>query len=1078
MPQDIGSANLEFGRRCEAAWRTWLLEHRQTVTALCEATDNARGTTAPLIEFGCDASGRVRAPDFRTDHDGESEYWEVKGRQSITRDPGTALSEQYIEHEQFKDYESLATRNPGVKFWIVVYEAPTATAVGRWLKISLQDALSGGRLVRMSGQRGEEILAWRWPTLEMTPVTDGPAVDLSGVFEQRSIESAGSADALVDPTLSPAEELELIRHRIGLPHLPRYSILRVGELEHGTLLRILDLGIRVFLLLPTDQAVRGVLDDPQIAPFADRRSRLLEVTCVGDRTENRTAWVCDGKFEPASQWVRALLDSIDAATGLNARQYHVIHEAVDADVQVVAGAGTGKTETLAERIMFLLSTSIPETETPGDVHRYDVRLPELALITFTKEAANEIRARLARTLTLRRRMCRRILHPVVPWMTQLGQCQISTIHTFAKRIVQAHGSLIRFHPGFRVAKLTQLREELIDRHLSELLREHDDAFPGKPIAFHEWRKHIIRIWESLEENGVSLIGVDEPSGINVDWGTGTNEARSRAATTIVRECITRSVREFSEWCVRRQSLPTGQLIPAAILALSKVSKGSASPVRFLFVDEFQDTDPLQMQLLLEIRRKFDCRLYVVGDSKQGIYRFRGAEGDAFRRLEELRKEGKGGAIPAFRTHRLVTNFRSLPGLLEHFDRAFESWGSDGHQWLGYRGGDDRLMPGNHQLGDPQFLVNDVDWNEWADRAADWVCDARRSDPSALIAVLCRRNSHARAVHRKLCAMDPRKTGDVELLIGGSFFASRAVAEARALMQALAFPDDMAALAELLETRWGHALASATAPPGATDPACWKAPFPEVLGWRSRLGGLAKDRRLPSADIRSLQARIRSLLSLAHRSTALAFLVRCKELLNPASYPAHQGSNESGDRYGRNLDHLLTIMDEEFDQSPASLMQLLGWLQFQAAVNRSEDEPPLTSRDPERKTLLMTVHASKGREFDFVLVPNTFAKFSPPSSLATTEAAVMVANDGTRRLLWRWPKASPEIRNVPEVDALWDTDRRETIREEARLLYVALTRAKRRVTMFRTARSMSVPTDSDLDHWKWQVMIDAIPRGGA
>ena len=59
--------------------------------------------------------------------------------------------------------------------------------------------------------------------------------------------------------------------------------------------------------------------------------------------------------------------------------------------------------------------------------------------------------------------------------------------------------------------------------------------------------------------------------------------------------------------------------------------------RYLFVDEFQDTDAAQIDLVLELRERLDCRLFVVGDVKQGIYRFRGAEGNAF---EELLRPGQ------------------------------------------------------------------------------------------------------------------------------------------------------------------------------------------------------------------------------------------------------------------------------------------------------------------------------------------------------------------------------------------------------------------------------------------------------
>jgi len=1069
--------NIEFGRRCEDAWRVWLRQKRRTVTALCGATDNSEGTSAPLIEFGWDSSARVRAPDFRTDHEGQSEYWEVKGRQSITSDPKTGLPEQYINHEQFTDYRNLADRDPQIRFWIVVYEAPTATSTGRWLRISLQQSLDAGRLLRWTDAQGNERAQWRWPTREMELVEDGPPVDLRDVF----LQPPHGTDHVEADSLEPARELELLRQELALPHVPQYSLLRVGSIERSKLLQLLHLGIRVYLIVKSRAEADQLRDDPELKAFIDRRSRLLELSHVPESHRGRDAWVCDGRFDEGSSWVRGMLERADALDGINARQYWVVHESRDDDVCVIAGAGTGKTETLSERIVFLLCTSTPEPALVGKPTSYETRLSDMALITFTREAASEIRDRIARTLTLRRRLCRRLVHPVVPWLMQLGQCNISTIHTFAKRVIQQRGTAIGLNPGFRVKQMARQREAIIDKHLSELLADHDHVFgplERRAAAFYEWRKHVIAIWEGLEENGVSLADADEKP-IDVDWGKGSGDPNSAAATVVVRECIQRASRDFAQLCKSQQVVPTSRLVATAIAALSKAQHSHTSAPKFLFVDEFQDTDPIQMRMLLDIRSQFQCRMYVVGDSKQGIYRFRGAEGDAFKRLDELRAGYGNGKIPKFKTHRLVTNFRSLPMLLKRFDEAFTAWGNQGRKWLGYDKAEDQLLPGVIGPGDPEYVQTRVNFKEWAERAADQVCEWRKQDPSALIAVLCRRNSHARAVHRSLARREKDVRGDIELVVGGSFFASRAVAETRAFMQALVNPADAAALAELLETRWGDAIVGIHELGGIKGSEDWKKEFPQVPAWRSRLGALATDRRLRRPDLDALSDRLRSLLSLAHRSTPLGLLVRCKDILDPASRPSTSDDlNDSHERYRRNLDHLFTRLDEEFEQSPASLAEMLRWVSLQSAVNLREDEPSLASRDPERKTLLMTVHAAKGREFDFVLIPNTFAKFLPPPQLRTSEVSVMMSKASEkRRLLWRWtPRDTFAVSNVADTDPLWAADSNETIREEARLLYVAMTRAKRRLVIFKDIGVRKVPAGADLGNWRWQVMVDGIPGG--
>ena len=86
--------------------------------------------------------------------------------------------------------------------------------------------------------------------------------------------------------------------------------------------------------------------------------------------------------------------------------------------------------------------------------------------------------------------------------------------------------------------------------------------------------------------------------------------------------------------------------------------------RFLVIDEFQDTDPLQVEVARLIAGDRPGALVVVGDAKQSIYRFRRAEVRLFR---ELVREAESG----HRTLHLTQNFRSRPAILGFVNRVFE-----------------------------------------------------------------------------------------------------------------------------------------------------------------------------------------------------------------------------------------------------------------------------------------------------------------------------------------------------------------------------------------------------------------------
>jgi ATP-dependent helicase/nuclease subunit A len=86
---------------------------------------------------------------------------------------------------------------------------------------------------------------------------------------------------------------------------------------------------------------------------------------------------------------------------------------------------------------------------------------------------------------------------------------------------------------------------------------------------------------------------------------------------------------------------------------------------FLIVDEFQDTDPLQVEIARELTAATPGALVVVGDAKQSIYRFRRAEVALFRRASEEARRTDG-----FDVLHLTQNFRSRPAILRFVNRAF------------------------------------------------------------------------------------------------------------------------------------------------------------------------------------------------------------------------------------------------------------------------------------------------------------------------------------------------------------------------------------------------------------------------
>lgn len=1056
-------------RRCEVAWSAWLQQEGYAVTHLGQATGNTPGTEAPLISIG---GRRLRAPDFITTRAGHTEYWEVKFRTRSEVDPLTGSREHWVEYGSFRDYLAVA-RATNCRVWLILFEGSTSLLPGRWLRIDIRQIENVGRRGNRFGHGSDQLDAWIWAVddMEVVPGPNLPAVsttlpilppegptaplpasrfeplerelrrrrDLPPESSSASPESSAALRTILESDTSIG--LDVLRRSLGIPALPRYSVLCVGHrgISLDSVLGLLHYGIRVFLI--TEDEGSHSFDPTELQAFRD--SRLLEWACVKE-AKDVDCWVVDGHVpDPVPAHLSRALDAADMSGSFNVGQYRIVHAPPASDVLVTAGAGTGKTETMSERLVYLLATSGVAGE--DTLHPYTLRADDFVLVTFTREAARQMRERISRTLMFRQRLCRRCVLPALAWMMQLSAAEITTIHSYSKSLARSAAGAVGLGPNFVVSDQRLAFRDLMYLALSpHLERLFADQASGEVPAAHRWKDHIEAVWDSLRNNGVELMSLTEEgaNGSSADWGTTFGGPLGHAVQEATREIIEDVADGFKNLCLENQSIPTSQLVPVALAAMRAQKEPPVKKPRFLFVDEFQDTDPLQMDLLLEIGARLGTRLFVVGDAKQGIYRFRGAEGNAF---EELIRRVEERGFQPFLRFSLTRNFRSLPQLLDSLHPYFAQWGAAGY--LSYSS-EDRLRPRKHEEGEAELAIERVRAADFEFSAAERVARWRSESPGSSIAVLCRRNSHAIRVRKAI----QDAGGSCELVIGGSFFRTPAVRELRVLLEAVSDPMDDASLLELCETRWAAAILTGRAPsslvPG--DAELWGEDISPLRGWRDRVLTLRHNGTFRRADLDRLRRRIRSLKAMLTRMSTMAWIVECNRSFLPeaCSLPLPDDESERR-RYSRCSDHLLTVLDAQFEDGPATLEQTLSWLRLQIAVNRSEDEPVEWAELLGRTTAL-TVHKAKGLEFDKVLIPNTWTSFSTPGHVETRASVLREAGERPR-VIWKWKGESDWANKFSNVGAdeqgLWKTDDLETVREEASLLYVALTRAKAELRAF-------------------------------
>ncbi len=438
-----------------------------------------------------------------------------------------------------------------------------------------------------------------------------------------------------------------------------------------------------------------------------------------------------------------------------------------------------------------------------------------------------------------------------------------------------------------------------------------------------------------------------------------------------------------------------------------------SSFEFILMDEVQDTNPLQWMLLDLLRRP--GRFFAVGDPNQSIFGFRHAQPAIFRGYRDTLSQS-GGEIDS-----LHTNYRSRPSLLNAVNAVFtETEGIEPHDLMPpedspactdtaieilYAQGEDL---GSASRNEACWLARRIRELEGAEivRTRDGLRPAKLAD----MAILVRSTSVLPLLQEALAAFS------VPFLLtgGGTFFDSRPVRDAMLWLSTLANPSDEVSLAGVLRSPLV----------GLSDESILRlrsgGPLQAALGSPPTLEDTTDCERL--AAFSALYQRLRPLRDALSPDRLLL------PLLDASGY---EEILQTQDR--ANLAKLLAMLREE---RPNPLAERLEDLSSRRAAGREAEAPPPDSSQAVR---LLTMHKAKGLEFPIVFVPclqkgtrNTTdpLRFSPRFGL------------GAR---WRNPHNGEPVSD-PAYGEAARAATKEQAGEEARLFYVAMTRAIDRLVL--------------------------------
>lgn len=674
----------------------------------------------------------------------------------------------------------------------------------------------------------------------------------------------------------------------------------------------------------------------------------------------------------------------------NPQQHAAVMNTVGPEL-IIAGAGSGKTSVLTARIALLLEQGV---------------MPERILaLTFTKKAADE--------------MCRRIVELEGDSARRL--C-MGTFHSVFIRLIRPYASRIGFPMNFTILDEEDSRN-CIKRCIDEVVgvnrppketwseaerkryEEEDAKFKPKSIAcgISNLKNDLVspnRHDEIMAEDEALMGGVSEADRVQ-------RERFSRIYHLYMRRCHNQGTMDFDDILFYMNLL---------LERYPDIRRDIASMFDYIMVDEYQDTNVAQYQVLRYLSET-NRNVCVVGDDSQSIYAFRGAKIQNILRFE---REYVG-----CRLFKLETNYRSTKTIVTVANRLIENNQRRIPKTCvaanAETEGSIRFNALENENAEADFIATSI-----ANKLADPKCNLSYRD----FAVLYRTNSQSRALEDALM-----KKGIPYMIYSGvSFFERTEVKDLMAYFRLAVNPHDDEAMRRVINKPGRgigpKAVANITGFADYMGVTLWKAvtlPEIETIGLSpAALRGVMK-----------LRESIGFCIACASSQTAYEAANHILDMTGFYSAYANDKSEESQSR-ADNLRELidsvktyeddLNKLNESLPDESKKVSSLIDFIQNVMLLSNAD-----TSSDDGNVVSLMTVHCSKGLEFDTVAVAGLEKSLFPL-----------------------------DIDKTPD-----------SIEEERRLFYVAITRAKTdlMLTMANTRMKFGKRTDREPSQFIRELMKD-------
>lgn len=573
------------------------------------------------------------------------------------------------------------------------------------------------------------------------------------------------------------------------------------------------------------------------------------------------------------------------ANRLNPKQREAV-DYVAGPLLVLAGAGSGKTSVITRKIAYL-------------IQRCGIPARHIAAVTFTNKASREMKERVSKLVS----------GPEARGLT------VSTFHNLGLNIIRSEHKALGYKPGFSIFDSEDAKALIRDLMMKEG-EENSDRIGEFQMEISNWKNAML-----------------SPA-----------EARSRAKTDD-QAALAHIYETYNRYLKAYNALDFDDLIllPVRLFAehpdiLSKWRQ----KIRYLLVDEYQDTNLAQYELVKQIVGDRGA-LTVVGDDDQSIYAWRGARPENLARLEQ--------DFPTLKLIKLEQNYRSTSLILRAantliannphmFDKALWSELGDGDRI--------RVIRCRHEDAEAEQIAAEI-----------LDLKLKKNIPFKDFAVLYRGNHQSRLLEIKMQAFQVpyRMSG------GTSFFAKNEIKDAMAYLRLLTNPNDDAAFLRIVNVPRREIGPSTLEKLGnyATERHISLNEAVSEVGLEQVLSGKALER-------------VRRFSDWLRRTTERCYqedpVVVVKQMFTDIEYDQwlYQNANtpKAAERRMENVWYLVDSVKKmmEADKGTADeigLEEAVSKLILRDMLEQQEEE------DDSDKVHMLTLHASKGLEFPHVFI---------------------------------------------------------------------------------------------------------------